>query len=111
MKPNEMLSCELNPDGVLHVTAYTHGADTISADRFSFNHGGQLTGFSLRGLCEFANEDVLNEFVKNNILPVLVMNFPNLFPEGLATRIVAGFCPMMIGGEIPSPRDFQVTQL
>ena len=111
MKSNEMLNCELTADGVLHVTAYRHGTDKVSADRFVFNHERKQNGFPLSGRFEFDNEDMLSKVVRDEILPLLVKNFHVAFPDGLATKIVIGICPMTINNEIPDARKFQETRL
>ena len=111
MKSNEMLSCELTPDGVLHVTAYRHGTDKVAADRFVFKQGNKEEYFALAGRREFANDKTLAEITRNEILPLLVEKFTAAFPAGLATRVVAGFCPMTIGGEKHDARDFQEVKL
>ena len=107
MKPNEILTCELMADGVLHVTAYSHGTDRVSADRFVFNYECKQNGFPLSGRFEFANEDMLYKVVRDEILPLLVKNFQVAFPDGFATKIATGISPMTIGNEMPNVRDFQ----
>ena len=111
MKSNEMLNCELTPDGVLQVTAYRHGTDKVAADRFAFKQWGKEECFALAGRREFAIEDSLAEVTRSEILPFLVEKFTAAFPAGLATRVVAGFCPMTIGGEQYDAHDFQEVKL